>query len=67
MAHMLPRWNWPDRSGVVTPVCVYTSGDEAELFLNGQSLGRMKKEPYQYRLWWEDVKYTPGELKVIVY
>jgi beta-galactosidase len=51
MAHMLPRWNWPDRSGVVTPVCVYTSGDEAELFLNGQSLGRMKKEPYQYRLW----------------
>ena len=67
MAHILPHWNWPDRSGVATPVCVYTSGDEAELFLNGQSLGRLKKKPYEYRLWWEDVKYAPGELKVTAY
>jgi len=52
---------------MVTPVHVYTSGDEAELFLNGQSLGRIRKKPYEYRLCWEDVQYTPGELKVIVY
>lgn len=43
MAHILPHWNWPDRAGKVTPVHVYTSGDEAELFLNGKSLGRKKK------------------------
>jgi len=43
MAHILPHWNWPDRVGQVTPVHVYTSGDEAELFLNGKSLGRKKK------------------------
>ncbi len=43
MAHILPHWNWPDRLGQVTPVHVYTSGDEAELFLNGKSLGRKKK------------------------
>ena len=43
MAHILPHWNWPDRVGRVTPVHVYTSGDEAELFLNGKSLGRKKK------------------------
>lgn len=67
MAHILPHWNWPGRIGQVTPVHVYTSGDEAELFLNGQSLGREKKEPYQYRLRWEDVKYAAGELKVIAY
>ena len=39
MAHLLPHWNWPERVGQVTPVHVYTSGDEAELFLNGKSLG----------------------------
>jgi len=42
MAHILPHWNWPERKGLVTPVHVYTSGDEAELFLNGKSLGRKK-------------------------
>lgn len=43
MAHILPHWNWPDRVGQVTPVFVYTSGDEAELFLNGKSVGRRVK------------------------
>ncbi len=67
MAHILPHWNWPERVGEVTPVHVYTSGDEAELFLNGRSLGRKKKERYQYRLRWDDVKYEPGELRVVTY
>jgi len=67
MAHILPHWNWPDRVGQVTPVHVYTSGDEAELFVNGRSLGRKKKEQYQYRLRWDDVKYEPGELRVVAY
>ena len=67
MAHILPHWNWPERVGQVTPVMVYTSGDEAELFLNGQSLGRRKKGEYQYRLRWDDVVYQPGELRVVAY
>ena len=67
MAHILPHWNWPDRVGQVTPVMVYTSGDEAELFLNGKSLGRQKKGPLEYRLRWDDVKYEPGELRVVAY
>ena len=67
MAHILPHWNWPDRVGQVTPVHVYTSGDEAELFLNGKSLGRKKKGQYEYRLRWDDVIYQPGELKVVAY
>ena len=67
MAHILPHWNWPERVGLVTPVHVYTSGDEAELFLNGKSLGRKKKEALQYRLRWDDVVYQPGELKVVAY
>ncbi len=67
MAHILPHWNWPERAGQVTPVHVFTSGDEAELFLNGKSLGRKKKEQYTYRLVWDDVVYQPGELKVVTW
>ncbi|WP_152285634.1 beta-galactosidase GalB [Flavicella marina] len=67
MAHILPHWNWPERVGEITPVFVYTSGDEAELFLNGKSLGRKKKGAYEYRLRWMDVVYKPGELKVVAY
>jgi beta-galactosidase len=46
---------------------VFTSGDEAELFLNGKSLGRKKKAAYEYRLRWDDVTYQPGTLKVVAY
>lgn len=67
MAHLLPHWNWPERLGQVTPVHVYTSGDEAELFLNGKSLGRKKKAEFTYRLRWDDVIYEPGALKVVAY
>ena len=67
MAHILPHWNWPERVGQVTPVHVYTSGDAAELFLNGKSLGMKKKGPFEYRLRWDDVVYQPGELKVVAY
>lgn len=68
MAHILPHWNWPERVGQVTPVHVYTSGDEAELFLNGKSLGRkVKVAGKDFRLVWDDVAYQPGELKVVAY
>ena len=53
--------------GQVTPVYIYTSGDEAELFLNGESLGRKRKQPYEYRLKWENVVYRPGTLKAVAY
>jgi beta-galactosidase len=67
MAHILPHWNWPGREGQVTPVMVYTSGDEAELFVNGVSQGRKTKGQYEYRLRWDDVVYQPGELHVVAY
>jgi beta-galactosidase len=67
MAHILPHWNWPDRLGKVTPVHVFTSGDSAELFLSGKSLGLKKKAQYEYRLRWDDVVYQPGELTVVAY
>jgi beta-galactosidase len=67
MAHLLPHWTWPERVGEITPVHVFTSGDEAELFLNGRSLGRKAKGAYEYRLRWDDVVYEPGRLEVVAY
>ena len=67
MAHILPHWTWPERVGQVTPVHVFTSGDEAELFLNGRSLGRKAKGGYEYRLRWDEVVYEPGTLEVVAY
>ena len=38
--HIVPHWTWPGREGEVTPVMVYTSLPEAELTVNGRSMGR---------------------------
>jgi len=65
--HVLPRWTFPGREGQVTPVHAFTSGDEAELFVNGKSQGRTRKLPFQYRFRWDYVKYEPGEVEVVAY
>lgn len=73
MVHILPHWNWKENEVENVPVFVYTSGDEAELFLNGKSLGKRAKKPQsrvskeRYRLMWFDVAYEPGELKAVAY
>jgi beta-galactosidase len=67
MVHILPHWNWPDRIGQITPIHIFTSGDEVELFLNGRSLGKKKKAAFEYRLRWDEVKYEPGVVKAIAY
>lgn len=40
MVHILPHWNWQGIGLDTIPVYCYTNCDEAELFLNGQSLGK---------------------------
>lgn len=81
--HVLPHWTWPGREGENTPVFVYTSYPEAELFVNGKSYGKQRKLDAKaalslkekdalwlqrrYRLMWMDVLYEPGELKVVAY
>ncbi|MDF2191628.1 beta-galactosidase GalB [Paraflavitalea sp. CAU 1676] len=67
IAHILPHWTWPNRVGQVTPVHVFSSGDEAELFVNGRSQGRRKRGAYEYRFRWDSVVYAPGVLKVVTY
>ena len=65
VAHILPHWTWPGREGEVTPVHVYTSGDEAELFVNGKSYGRKALEGYRFV--WDNVVYEPGTVEVVAY
>ncbi|CAK7206755.1 hypothetical protein SEUCBS139899_009561 [Sporothrix eucalyptigena] len=67
MAHILPHWTWPNRVGQVTPVHVFTSGDEAELFVNGKSAGRLKRAEHTYRFRWDNVTYAAGDLRVVAY
>ena len=60
-------WNW--QGGGTTPVQVtaYSSCEEAELFLNGKSLGRKTTgRSSKFMATW-DVPYQPGELKAIGY
>lgn len=40
MVHILPHWNWENSGHKTVPVYCYTNADEAELFLNGKSLGK---------------------------
>lgn len=42
--HLLPHWNWEGHEGKPIPVMVYTSYPEAELFVNGVSHGRRRKD-----------------------
>ena len=80
--HLVPsHWNFADAGEL--PVYVYTSGDSAELFLNGRSLGVRRKgdapehvpgctnDYYdvcaKYRLRWFGVRYEPGELRAVAY
>ena len=69
--HLLPHWNWNGREGEVTPVYCYTDGVEGELFVNGKSQGRVRKDKSsrldRYRLRWNNVKYEPGEIRVVTY
>lgn len=41
--YLTPHWNWEGYEGKNIPVFLYTNGDEAELFVNGKSMGREKK------------------------
>lgn len=58
--HLLPHWNW--EKGDMVRVCAYTNADEAELFLNGKSLG--VKPIDKKRSEWM-VEYEEGTISVV--
>ncbi len=65
MVHILPHWNWSGREGQEQEIKVwcYSNCEEAELFLNGKSLGVRKIGRFEPGEWM--VRYEAGALKVI--
>jgi beta-galactosidase len=61
LVHLFPHWNWSGMEGKPIKVSVYTNCEEAELFLNGKSVGKKKSVPFT-RLEWE-LAYKPGILE----
>ena len=65
MIHLLPHWNHRGKEGLEIAVWVYTNCEEAELFLDGESLGRKKIEKWSHGEW--GVVYRPGRLEAVGY
>lgn len=60
-------WTWPGFEGEPVTIEVYGDADEAELLVNGVSLGRQPVGP-QHRFRTEfETSYEPGELLAIAY
>lgn len=62
---LAPHWNWPGRQGELIDVMGITNAEEAELLLNGKSLGRKTVDPYAMVEW--QVAYEAGTLEAIAY
>jgi len=60
-------WTWPGFEGKSVEVDIYDAGDEVELFLNGQSLGRKPAGKASRYIASFDFTYEPGELKAVSY
>jgi len=60
-------WSWKGEEGKPLEVSVYSSCEEAELFLNGRSLGRKPTDrSTRFTATWQ-VPYQAGELKAVGY
>jgi len=58
-----PHWNWKGKEGKPVRVMVITNAKQAELFLNGKSLGVKDVDPYAMASW--EVPYEPGTLEAV--
>ena len=64
--HILPHWNFSDKTGKEIKVYCYSNLDEIEIFVNGKSYGKKRMERNWY-LEWENVIYEPGEISAKAY
>jgi beta-galactosidase len=61
--HLFPHWNW--KPGEAVDVwCYYSQASEVELFLNGRSLGKKRKDGDDLHVQWR-VPFEPGVLKAV--
>ena len=62
--YIIGHWNYPKNT--VKPIYVVSNGENVELFLNGQSLGKVKRE-YNFLFTFDKVSYQPGKLEAVSY
>ena len=62
--YIIGHWNYPDNT--VKPVQVVSTGEEVELFLNGNSLGKGKRQ-YNFLFTFDNVAFKPGKLEAVSY
>lgn len=76
MVELVPHWGWPDElqswtwpqvEGREVTLRVYTSGDEVEVRVNGEQVGRKALSAEDKMRCELNVAYRPGELEVIAY
>jgi len=65
MIHILPHWTHDVPKGTLIKVMTHTNCEEAELFLNGKSLGRKSVDKYDMQTW--EVPYEKGTLLMYGY
>lgn len=64
---VVANWNWKGYEAKPFEVSVYSSCEQAELFLNGKSLGKKKTDrSTEFTAKW-NVPYAAGELKAVGY
>lgn len=61
--HLFPHWNWK-KGQKVDLWCYYNQADEVELYLNGRSLGKKRKQGDELHVSWS-VFFEPGTLQVV--
>lgn len=62
--YIIGHWNYPEHT--VKPVYVVSNAEQVELFLNGTSLGKGKRD-YHFLFTFDNVAYQPGKLEAVSY
>ena len=62
--YIIGHWNYPENT--VKPVHVVSTGEDVELFLNGKSLGKGKRQ-YNFLFSFDKVTFKPGKLEAVSY
>lgn len=65
LLHIAPRWNLDIPEGTLVDVLVICNQAEVELFLNGDSMGRVPVDRYLMNTF--KVPYHPGKLSAVAY
>ena len=62
--YIIGHWNYPENT--TKPVYVVSNAEQVELFLNGKSMGKGKRD-YHFLFTFDKIAYQPGKLEAVSY